>query len=141
MKLSTRIIWLKAAAAALLIGPGLIMVTGPISPLMSGVNVFLDFAYQPFDGMQQVTEGAAWLLNAILGGILVGFGVMIWMIAERVYRHDMPLGRSLILVPLVCWFICDSAGSILAGAWFNAVINVAIIVLFLVPLLLKTSRP
>lgn len=132
MNLNTRIVMLKAAAAALLIGPGLIMVTAPISPLAGLVDAFLDLAHQPIDGGQQVVGDAARLLNAILGGVLVGFGVMIWLVSERVYRGDPSLGRLLILIPLLCWFTTDSLGSILAGAWFNAVINVAIIATFLV---------
>lgn len=135
MSLDVRILCLKAATAALLIIPGLIMITGPISPLMSWVEAFLDLARQPLDGGQKITEDAALLLNAILGGVLAGFGAMIWLTAERVYRQDAALGRSLILIPLLVWFVCDGVGSVLAGAWFNAVLNTGILVLFLTPLL------
>ena len=137
MTIDTRILILKAAAALLLIGPGLIMITAPVSPLAGLVDAFLDLAHQPLDGGQDVTTEAARLLNAILGGVLIGFGVMIWLVAEKVYRQDTALGKSLILIPLLCWFFTDSAGSVLAGAWFNAVINTAIIVTFLIPLLVK----
>lgn len=140
MGLNARITTLKVAAFALLIGPGLIMITGPISPLMSWVEAFLDLAYQPLNGLEKVNENAALLLNAILGGVLAGFGVMIWLVADRVYRQDQALGRSLILIPLCCWFLCDSLGSILAGAWFNAVINIAILAAFLLPLILPSSN-
>lgn len=133
MTLNTRITAIKIAAAALLIGPGIIMVTGPITPLSGLVDAFLDFAHQPIDGAQKVTNDGAHLLNAILGGVLAGFGVMVWVVAERVYRNDQPLGQSLILIPLFTWFVCDSTGSILAGAWFNAIINIAIIAAFVAP--------
>lgn len=139
MGLNARITALKVAAFALLIGPGLIMIAGPNSPSIVLVEAFLDLAYQPLDGSQKVVDGASFILNAILGGVLIGFGVMIWMTAERVYRQDPALGRSLILIPLLSWFVCDSAGSIIAGAWFNAVINIAILATFLVPLLLPAS--
>lgn len=116
------------------------MVTGPVTPFMGLLNGFLDLAHQPVDGGQVVADDAARLLTAILGGILVGFGVMIWLIAERVLRTDPALGRGLILVPLLCWFVTDSLGSILAGAWFNAIINVAILVSFLIPLLVGKTN-
>ena len=135
MPLTTRITLLKVAAAGLLIIPGLIMILGPESPLIFLVNAFLDFAHQPMDGLQRVDSGAALLQNAILGGILVGFGMMIWLVTERVYRNDPQTGREVILIPLLCWFLTDSAGSIIAGGWFNAVINIAILTTFLVPLL------
>ena len=135
MSLNTRIAVLKSAAFALLIGPGLIMVVGLVSPLMGLVNAFLDLAYQPLDGGQEVVGGAARLLNGILGGVLVGFGVMIWLVAEKVYKNDQDLGRNLIMIPLLCWFATDSAGSVLAGAWFNAVLNASILGVFLAALL------
>lgn len=135
MKLNMRIAILKVAAFTLLIGPGVMMVTGPISPLMGLVDVFIDLAHQPVDGGQKVADDAGRLLNAILGGVLIGFGVMIWLVAERVYRGDETLGRTLILIPLLSWCVTDGLGSILAGAWFNAVLNLAILAAFLAPLL------
>ena len=130
-----RISILKAAAFLLLIGPGVMMVVSPIAPTLVLIEAFLDFAFQPLDGGQKITGGAALLLNAILGGILVGFGALIWLVADRVFRHDQAAGRTILLVSIGSWFVCDSAGSVLAGAWFNAVINIAILAVFLTPLL------
>jgi len=135
MTINTRIHLIKLWAAALLIGPGFLMITAPVTGLTSWVNLFLDFAFQPFDGAQAIEGGAASLLNAILGGILIGFGAMIWMVSEHVFRADQALGRKLILTPLLAWFFTDSAGSILTGAWFNAVMNAVFLALFLIPLL------
>jgi len=126
MSISARITFLKILAFALLIGPGLLMITAPVTGLGSLTEMFLDLAHQPYEGAQPITGKSANLLNAILGGVLVGFGAMIWMVAEHVLRKDFTLGRKLILIPLICWFITDSLGSVLAGAWFNAVLNTGI---------------
>ena len=134
MTLSARILFLKIAAGALLIGPGLLMILAPVTPTLGLVERFLDLAHQPLDGAQAIAGDAAFLLNAILGGVLVGFGLMIWLAAERVYRNDPALGRSLILIPLFGWFISDSLGSVIAGAWFNTVLNTAILAIFIAPL-------
>jgi len=131
MSISARINFLKILAFLLLIGPGLLMVTAPVTGLGGLTEMFLDLAHQPYEGAQPITGKSAHLLNAILGGILVGFGVMIWVVAEHVLRKDFVLGRRLILIPLLCWFITDSLGSVFAGAWFNVVINAAILGLFL----------
>lgn len=139
MTLQFRIVWLKCAAAALLIIPGVMMVLAPITPFSAAVDMFLDLAFQPFDGAEQVAGTTALLLNAILGGVLVGFGVMIWMVAEHVYRRDMKLGRTLLLAPILSWFICDSAGSVLAGAWFNGILNVGILAFLTLPILLPSK--
>jgi len=123
MALSKRILCLKILAFSLLIGPGLLMVTSPLTGLGFLTEMFLDLAHQPYEGAQPITGKSAHLLNAILGGVLVGFGTMIWVVAEHVLRKDFVLGRRLIFFPLICWFITDSLGSILTGAWFNAVLN------------------
>ncbi|MHA7870970.1 MAG: excinuclease ABC subunit A [Hyphococcus sp.] len=140
MERNARVVILKAAAFALLIGPGLIMVSAPATPLLGWVEAFLDLAHQPLDGGERIDDSAGRLLNAILGGVLVGFGAMIWLTAERVYRNNPDLGRPLILAPMSCWFVADSAGSILAGAWFNAVLNAAFFALFLAPLLWPAGK-
>lgn len=111
------------------------MVLAPVTPHLFLVEAFLDLAFQPLDGGQEITQTSGLLLNAILGGILVGFGAMIWVVAERVYRVDAGLGRALILTPLLAWFTTDTLGSVLAGAWFNGVLNAGIFGTFLVPLL------
>jgi hypothetical protein len=118
MSISARITFLKTLAFVLLIGPGLLMVTAPVTGLGSLTEMFLDLAHHPYE--------SAHLFNAILGGILVGFGTMIWVVAEHVLRKDFALGRKLIIIPLIRWFVTDSLGSLLTGAWFNAVLNAGI---------------
>lgn len=134
MTLSVRILFLKIAAGVLLIGPGLLMILAPVTPTLGLVERFLDLAHQPLDGAQAIVGDAAFLLNAILGGVLVGFGLMIWLVAERVYRNDPALGRGLILTPLIGWFVCDGLGSVIAGAWFNVVLNTVFLAIFVAPL-------
>jgi len=136
MSISARITFLKILAFLLLIGPGLLMVTAPVTGLGSLTEMFLDLAHQPYEGAQPITGKSAHLMNAILGGILVGFGTMIWVVSEHVLRKDFALGRKLILMPLICWFVTDSLGSVLTGAWFNAVLNTGIFGAFLIALFL-----
>lgn len=132
---ATRIIALKTAVAALMIGPGLIMVAGLGTPLLWVTELFLDLAILPLDGANRIDTTTARLLDAILGGVLVGFGLLIWQVAGRVYATDPALGRSLIVPAIAAWFVVDSTGSVLAGAPFNAVLNLGILALLLGPLL------
>ena len=140
MSVSKRVGFLKLLAFLLLIGPGFMMILGSKGPFMPAINAFLDFAHQPYDGLTRVSGEAGFLLNAILGGILIGFGTMIWMVAEHVFRHDLALGRKIILTALLAWFITDSLGSILTGAWFNSVINLVILLSFLTPLFIGKEK-
>ena len=77
------------------------------------------------------------LVTAILGGITAGWGVMIWMVTTRVYAKDAALGGPLIVVPTLCWFVIDSAGSVLSGAPFNVVLNLSFLAILVLPVVWK----
>lgn len=139
MTIDARIRFLKIASVALLILPGVLTIAGLVLPVRWMIEAFLDVAVLPVDGAQAVDTDTAKLLAAILGGVLVGFGVMIWRIADTVFRTDPELGASL-LVPAICaWFIADSAGSVMAGAWFNAVLNTVILAALLYPVVWRRA--
>ncbi|MEL7214758.1 MAG: excinuclease ABC subunit A [Pseudomonadota bacterium] len=123
MTLSTRVVLLKLFAVLYLIGPGVLMVLSESLPLMPLVSGFIDIAYLPFDGAQRVEGDATTLLNAILGGVLIGFGTLIFGVAGQVYAKDDALGRALLLWAIIGWGVSDSYASIATGAPFNAVLN------------------
>ncbi len=72
--------------------------------------------------------------GAIGGGVMTGWGIMLWMLATRLYPREPALARQLIVTSIVAWFIVDSAGSILSGAPLNALFNVSFLLIFCVPL-------
>jgi hypothetical protein len=74
------------------------------------------------------------LLNAVLGGVLAGWSVMMfWMAAGPVARGDQG-ARAAFLASVTLWFLLDSFGSIVAGWPGNAVSNFLFFLLFAVPL-------
>ena len=135
MTLDSRIRSLKFAALALIILPGVLTLAGLAFPVMWMIEFFLDLAVLPMDGGQAVDTAAARLMAAILAGLLIGFGVLIWRIADTVFRHDPAQGAALLVPAIGAWYLADSAGSILAGAWFNAVLNTGILAGLLYPVL------
>ena len=135
MTLSTRIFLLKLFAVLYLIGPGALMVLSESLPLIPLVSGFIDIAYLPFDGEQRVEGNAATLLNAILGGILIGFGTLIFRVTGQVYAKDEALGRALLLWAIIGWGVSDSYASVATGAPFNAVLNLFFAACFLATLL------
>ena len=48
--------------------------------------------------------------------------------------------RCIILTGVIVWFVIDSAGSIVAGAPFNAVMNVGFLLMFEIPILWPKSN-
>ena len=130
---------LRFPAIATLLGLAM-LILAPISPTSTLVEGFLDVAHLPLDGGETLSTSAAGLLNAILGGVLVGFGTLIWGVSGMVFAKDMALGRQILLPAIVGWFVFDSLGSILAGAGFNAVLNLVFFAWLTAPLMWPAER-
>ena len=133
MHIETARNWLKAGAAVL-VGFGLLGPIGAFPPTSEITRLFADLAFFPLDGTPEQLDPAARLFWAITGGVIAGWGVMIWMVATRLLPRDPALARSMILTAAVIWFVIDGLGSVLSGAPMNALYNVGFLALFAVPL-------
>jgi hypothetical protein len=134
MPVSTAVLWIKCASAISLIALGALFALGA-HPSTAGVaNFFIDFVKWPVDGAQSVSTQDARIIAAIGGGISVGWGVMIWQVADRILPKDPALGRLLLTQSLLAWFAVDSAASWMAGIPLNVVMNIGLLLLFLAPL-------
>ena len=112
--------------------------TGPLA--FMGV-IFVDLAVLPLDGAQSFAATETRLLMAIVGGLTAGIGAAIWMIARHLYAQNPVVGRKILLTFILIWFVVDSVGSVLSGAWFNAVLNTGLLVAMILPLLwVKEAR-
>lgn len=82
----------------------------------------LDMIYWPIDGAETADAPATRLLAAIGGGVMTGWGVMIWLSADMLAARTDQL-RRLLLWSAGAWLTVDSLGSIAAGAWLNVIFN------------------
>ncbi|MEM7319580.1 MAG: excinuclease ABC subunit A [Pseudomonadota bacterium] len=126
-------------ASAFCVVVGLMMVAGLMPPLRPVFEIFIDLAFLPIDGTQSLSSDSDLLLGAISGGLLAGLGAMAWQVTSHVYAENPNLGRRILSIGLLSWFVTDSAGSILAGAWFNVVLNSGFLALFMVPMWVATA--
>ncbi len=113
-----------------------------VATLLGGhalMAMFLDLTHLPFDGAQTFSSDSELVLGAISGGLLFGFGVMAHQVTTHVYAHNPALGRQIILRGILAWFVVDSSGSLLAGAWFNVFLNSGFLALFCLPILAAQS--
>ncbi|GAA6178989.1 MULTISPECIES: excinuclease ABC subunit A [unclassified Shimia] len=101
---------------------------------------FMDLLHLPLDGQQSFGADSERVLGAIGGGLMFGLGLMVWQIVDLIYVEDPVKGAKIILWGLWGWYIADSLGSVLAGAWFNAILNASFLALFLLPILLAKPR-
>lgn len=93
-----------------------------------------DLAFlRPGDGADRLTDYNH-LADAIAGGVLIGWAVMIWLVADRLLANATTTVqreiKRILFISLGVWFVFDSAGSIAAGAWVNALVNTSFLVMF-----------
>lgn len=133
MSSSATAAWLKAASASL-IAFGVLIALAAL-PATAGPTEFLvALILGPADGSPGVAGAETRMLRAISGGLLVGWGITLWLIVARLLPRDPALARRLILSGVGAWFVVDSLGSLAAGAPANAALNVAFLLAFAVPL-------
>jgi hypothetical protein len=133
MGLQTTVTQLKFASAVV-IGFGLLTALAAFPPLNPPTLWLIDLMFLPFDGQQNLHAPETRILSAILGGILVGFGVLQWLVVTKLFTREPALARQMLLTSMGAWFVVDCTASAIAGAPFNAVMNVPFLLLFVVPL-------
>jgi len=121
-------------AAALVVGFGILSLLGAHPATAEPLRFLIDMVFWPLNGMEDLSAPATRLVCAIGGGLMVGWGLMLWQVVTRLYPRDPELARSMILTSIGAWFIIDSAGSIAAGAPVNAVLNIGFLLAFAIPL-------
>lgn len=140
MPLETRIRALKYALGATA-ATALAMFASLFTGLRELMSLFLDFTHMPLDQGQSLNSDAEHLLTAISAGLLFGLCVALWQIATEIYSQDPALGRRMILTSILSWFVIDTAGSLIVGAWMNGVLNTIFLMALIVPVLKPVSAP
>ena len=134
MSHDTAVAWLNAASVFIILS-GLTFAAMGAFGVSGLLSLFLDVAFFPLDGAQRADLPEIHLLTAISGGLTAGLGVMQWLITTEVYAENPQAGRKILLAGLIVWFVVDGAGSIGAGAPYNALLNLTFVLPFAIPLL------
>ncbi|WP_394689777.1 hypothetical protein [Hoeflea sp.] len=134
----TSILLLKSAAL-LIFGFGVLMVLSVFTPLRATMEMFVDLAFWPLNGVQTLDAEETRLMTGISGGVLAGWACMIYLLARDVYAQNRAIGGRMILISAGVWFVLDGIGSIMAGAPMNALYNVVSLALVAGPVLLSRA--
>lgn len=126
-------LWLKLASC-IVIGFGLLIALGAHSALGAPVIFLADLLLWPLDGAETGTARETRLIAGIAGGVMVGWGFMLWGLAGEGMARAPDLSRRLILGSVGIWFVIDGMGSIAAGSPLNVLGNISFLALFLWPL-------
>ena len=118
--------WLKITA--IVVGSfGPILFLGTMAATSEPARWSLDLLSWPLDGVTTFAHPDTRFLSAISGGLLVGWGTMIWCLSQWVYDAAPEAVRKTVVVSILCWFTLDSAGSITSGNGSNTIFNVVIL--------------
>lgn len=124
--------WLKLTSLFLIVF-GLIVALGA-HPLTAAPATWLaDLIAWPFDGSQSLGAPETRLLAAISGGVMVGWGTMMWLIVNRLLAVDPALTRLLLIEATLAWYLVDSIGSLVAGAPINVALNTLLMLAIVAP--------
>jgi hypothetical protein len=132
MDMATRQTWLKGAAGVT-VGFGLLTAAAAAVPLQAPTVLLADILFWPPDGAQGGADPVTRLMFAIGGGVLTGWGLLMWMLADRVMGQMPDVVRRMVLGSALTWCVVDSGASILAGAPVNVIANLAFLALYLAP--------
>lgn len=117
----------------------LTILTGLISSLASSIAtqkpwlLLFDLLTWPLDGSPANFSNEAFALNAVLGGVMIGWGILMFYVSEELVQSPKLIKGF--LVSILCWFISDSIGSYVSGLYGNIVLNVSFLLLSAIPLL------
>ena len=116
-------------------GVALFMFASLFTPLREVMSFFLDLVHMPLDGAQSLSRDTEEVLTAISAGIFFGFCVLLWQVTTEVYVKDPLLGRRMILSSVIAWYVIDTTGSLIVGAWMNGILNTVFLAALIAPVL------
>ncbi len=127
------LVWLLVACTGgALFGLGLIFLPTETGTLFSFLYLGAADAHLEFGetGVRYVA-----FAFGVLGAVMVGWMALMVGIILGPFRRCEPWSWNILAGPLVIWFILDTGHSIASGFWQNAIVNVAFLVSFMVPLM------
>lgn len=121
-------------AAGVTMVTGLALALAAVPALNIGVRLLTDLLVWPFDGAQTLAAYETRLALAIGGGVMLGWGLMIWQLAGEPLERAPDAVRGIIRASVLGWCLVDSAASVAAGAALNILPNLVFLALFLLPM-------
>ena len=139
MDRSIRLWWwslVVLTAATLLFSLAMVALPAPTQRLFGGLYLSAP------GGISAFGAGAAHYIGfvtAVLGAVMAGWAAAMLVVLLGPFRAGRPDAWWLIAIPLVVWFIPDTAYSLWSGFWQNVALNIVVLVLFAIPLVASYS--
>ena len=124
--------WLVAVAGGVA-AFGLALVVAP-SLARQGFSLLAYGSADRIGGYGDAAADYIELVHAVLGAVMVGWGVALLLIVRGPLRRDLREGWTIVAVSVLAWFVPDTSFSLISGFWQNAVLNLVFAILFAIPL-------
>lgn len=121
-------------AAGMTMMTGLALALAALPALNLPVRLLADLLVWPINGAETLAAPETRLALAIGGGVMLGWGLMIWHLAAEPLERAPDAVRGIVRTSILGWFLIDSTASVAAGAALNVAANLVFLALFLVPL-------
>ncbi|MBO9464744.1 hypothetical protein J7443_05850 [Tropicibacter sp. R15_0] len=120
--------------AGVIVGFGMLTWVALVFGVSSPLVLLLDLVTLGGDGAETLGKTPGQMLGAIMAGLCVGLGVIIWVMAGAHLVRMPHETRTALLAMIWSWYLVDSSGSILVGAPVNALANLTFLVLVVWPI-------
>ncbi|MBW7925608.1 MAG: hypothetical protein H3C59_12825 [Burkholderiaceae bacterium] len=125
-------VWLAAESVAVMLF-GLVLVVAPgLARNSFALLLYGSSGHIATFGVQAVAYIS--LLHAVLGAVMFGWGIALFLIARGPFARGERLGWRVVAASVLAWFVPDSAFSVWSGFWPNAVLNLLFFFVFALPL-------
>jgi hypothetical protein len=131
--------WLLAAAAGVIVF-GLLLVLAP-ALTRQGFSLLVYASLDRIDSFGSEQARYISLVHAVIGGVMVGWGVALFYVTKVLLANGSRVGWNLIALSITTWFVPDTAYSLVSGFWQNAVLNTVFLCLFAIPLWATRGAP
>jgi hypothetical protein len=121
-------------AAGVTMLTGLALALAALPALNTAVRLLADLLVWPMDGAETLAAPETRLTLAIGGGVMLGWGLLIWQLAGEPLERAPDAIRGIIRASILSWFLVDSTASVVAGAALNVLPNLVFLCLFLIPM-------
>ena len=140
MSIHISIIWAKIASIVTIV-TGVICALASHPATESAWMFLFDILKWPLDGDPGAFHADTRAVNAVLGGTMVGWGLLMYFLMTEQLHAKVPGLPRMMLIALCAWFVVDCTGSLFAGLPGNVVLNIGFMVMFVPPLvaLMKTD--
>lgn len=123
-------LWLLGAAAVTVVtGVGFVVAPEPLLAMLAPLSLA-----PPVPAMSAEAAAYVAFVYGVLGAVMIGWGGTMGWLARVPLRRGEAWAWWATAVPLLAWFVPDTARSLLAGAWQNALLNVVFLIMFAPPL-------